>query len=122
MFFGREGQSDIIINNLKKSHFSAITGASGSGKSSLIYCGVLPALYGGFIPEAGSNWRVITFRPGSSPFDNLASAIFNAAPHISADESDYYKSVILSILKKKQPGAKRNNKAVKGAKKTRTYY
>ena len=48
LFFGREGQSEEVLNNLSKSKFAAILGASGTGKSSLIYCGLLPILYGGF--------------------------------------------------------------------------
>ena len=36
LFFGREGQVDEIVGNLKKNRFIAVVGASGSGKSSLI--------------------------------------------------------------------------------------
>ena len=54
LFFGREGQSEIIMKYLSRKRFAAVTGASGSGKSSLIYCGLIPLLYGGFIKNAGS--------------------------------------------------------------------
>jgi WD40 repeat protein len=74
LFFGREGQSETIVSYLSKSRFAAVTGASGSGKSSLIYCGVIPLLYGGFISEAGSKWQVLAARPGNSPIWNLAVA------------------------------------------------
>ena len=66
LFFGREGQCEIVLEYLAKNRFAAVTGASGSGKSSLIYCGLIPALYGGFITNAGSRWRIITTRPGNS--------------------------------------------------------
>ncbi len=75
MFFGREGQSDEILHNLSANKFSAILGASGSGKSSLIYCGLLPILYGGFLHNGRSKWRIATSRPGSSPIQNLAQSI-----------------------------------------------
>jgi WD40 repeat protein/energy-coupling factor transporter ATP-binding protein EcfA2 len=75
LFFGREGQSEVILNFLEKNKFAAITGSSGSGKSSLVYCGVVPLLYGGFIAQAGSNWRIMATRPGSTPVWNLANNI-----------------------------------------------
>lgn len=99
LFFGREGQSETILNYLSDYRFAAITGASGSGKSSLIYCGVVPLLYGGFIPEAGSNWKIITSRPGSTPVWNLASSLAkvenDSNSATSSDElTDYYYSML----------------------------
>lgn len=75
LFFGREGHSEIVLELLSKNRFVAVTGASGSGKSSLIYCGLIPVLYGGFITNAGSDWRIITARPGNSPVENLADSL-----------------------------------------------
>ncbi|MCG8409894.1 MAG: hypothetical protein MI739_01250 [Bacteroidales bacterium] len=75
LFFGREGQSEEILNKLSEERFVAVIGASGSGKSSLIYCGLVPILHGGFIGESNSEWRIIASRPGNSPIDNLAKAI-----------------------------------------------
>lgn len=75
LFFGREGQSEEVLANLKKNRFSAVLGASGSGKSSLIYCGLLPILYGGFLHNGRSKWRVITTRPGHNPIEMLAKSM-----------------------------------------------
>ncbi|MBT5404156.1 MAG: High-affnity carbon uptake protein Hat/HatR, partial [Crocinitomicaceae bacterium] len=75
LFFGREGQSEEVLENLSKNRFVGVIGSSGSGKSSLMYCGLVPILHGGFITEAGSKWRIIASRPGSAPIDNLAAAI-----------------------------------------------
>ena len=77
LFFGREGQSEIVLEYLGKNRFAAVTGASGSGKSSLIYCGLIPVLYGGFITEAGSKWKIMTTRPGNSPVENLANVLIS---------------------------------------------
>jgi hypothetical protein len=41
LFFGREGQCEIVLQYLALNRFAAVTGASGSGKSSLIYCGLI---------------------------------------------------------------------------------
>ncbi|PKP36487.1 MAG: High-affnity carbon uptake protein Hat/HatR, partial [Bacteroidetes bacterium HGW-Bacteroidetes-15] len=78
LFFGREGQSEEILENLAKNRFAAVLGASGSGKSSLIYCGLLPTLYGGFLHNGRSKWRIAISRPGSDPTANLARSIAKA--------------------------------------------
>lgn len=74
LFFGREKESEEVFSKLIKNRFITVTGASGSGKSSLVYCGVLPK-----IREMGrkesSPWRIIIFRPGNDPFESLANAI-----------------------------------------------
>lgn len=75
LFFGREGQSDALIARLQRSHFLAVVGTSGSGKSSLVRAGLLPALRGGLMAGAGSGWRIAIMRPGSDPIGNLALAL-----------------------------------------------
>ncbi len=44
LFFGREKESAEVLNKLLKNRFTTVIGASGTGKSSLIYCGVLPKI------------------------------------------------------------------------------
>ena len=74
LFFGREGESEEVLGKLLKNRFVTVIGASGSGKSSLIYCGVLPKVRN--LKENDSSvWRIISFRPGNDPFGNLADAI-----------------------------------------------
>ena len=75
LFFGRERQVDALITRLQRSHFLAILGTSGSGKSSLIRAGLLPALRGGMMKEAGYGWRIAALRPGSDPIGNLAAEL-----------------------------------------------
>jgi len=74
-FFGRDGQSDQILTKLRTARFVAVVGASGSGKSSLVAAGLLPALLSGHLASAGSRWRIATFRPGSNPIRSLAEAL-----------------------------------------------
>jgi hypothetical protein len=75
LFFGREGQSDALIARLQRSHFLAVVGTSGSGKSSLVRAGLLPAIRGGMMAGAGAGWRIAIMRPGSDPFGNLAHSL-----------------------------------------------
>lgn len=75
LFFGRSEQIDELLAELEQSRFVAVLGASGSGKSSLVKAGVLPALHGGFALRVGSHWRIATFRPGGNPIHSLARAL-----------------------------------------------
>ncbi len=78
LFFGRESQVDRMIDKLASRRFLAVVGTSGSGKSSLVNCGLRPALHRGLMASAGSAWRVAQLRPGGSPIRSLAKAL--AAP------------------------------------------
>ena len=64
IFFGREGTIAEMVDRLAPHRFLAVTGLSGSGKSSLVRTGFLNALERGLLVEAGSDWRVADFRPG----------------------------------------------------------
>ena len=75
LFFGREGQSDALLERLERSRFLAVVGTSGSGKSSLVRAGLLPGLRGGMMAGAGAGWRVAVARPGHDPLGNLARSL-----------------------------------------------
>ncbi len=75
LFFGREGQSDELLARLQRARFLAVVGTSGSGKSSLIRAGLMPALRGGMMKGAGSGWRIAVMRPGGDPMGNLAAEL-----------------------------------------------
>ena len=100
LFFGREGQSDEVLLKLSKSRFVGVIGPSGSGKSSFIYCGVLPILYGGFLTDASPNWEVVVTRPGAGPIDNLAESLLkNNKEYLDAEpEEQKIKRTIFSTL------------------------
>lgn len=102
LFFGREGQTDEVLMKLSQHRFVGIIGPSGSGKSSFIYCGALPILYGGFLTETGPNWEVVVTRPGNNPIENLGEAILEHDP--SYDTANYedrkIKRTIISTLMK----------------------
>jgi WD40 repeat protein len=75
LFFGREEQYEQMIGKLSEERFLAVVGTSGSGKSSLVRAGLLPALYGGQMMSAGPSWRVAVFRPKDDPIRELALAL-----------------------------------------------
>lgn len=102
LFFGREGQTDEVLMKLSDHRFVGVIGPSGSGKSSFVYCGVLPILFGGFMANAGPNWDVIVARPGNNPILNLAEAILEQDPeYVAANDGEKrVKRTILTTLMK----------------------
>lgn len=102
LFFGREGQVDEILLKLYNNRSVSVIGYSGSGKSSLMYCGVIPVLYGGFMTETGPHWKVIMTRPGNSPIENLtndAIAFLVKEGRIHTDDIHIHKAIIASVLR-----------------------
>ncbi|MBL7856587.1 MAG: High-affnity carbon uptake protein Hat/HatR [Cyclobacteriaceae bacterium] len=102
LFFGREGQVDEILVKLSINRFVTVLGYSGSGKSSLMSCGLIPVLYGGFMTQTGPYWDIIQARPGTSPINNLADAIvdFQVSTHrIEPEDRALHRAIINSVLR-----------------------
>lgn len=75
VFFGREKQIDQLLARLDQRRLLAVVGVSGSGKSSLVKAGLIPALETGLLASAGARWRVAEMRPGNQPLLRLAEAL-----------------------------------------------
>jgi WD40 repeat protein len=89
LFFGREGQIDEVVKKLTAHKFVAVIGTSGIGKSSFMYCGLLPILYGGFKTDSSSLWDVVIARPGTSPIKNLSDALSASDLKQQPDEENH---------------------------------
>ncbi|MFZ2285592.1 MAG: hypothetical protein WAV93_01275 [Bacteroidales bacterium] len=74
LFFGRNESTLKVVNRLKENRFVAVIGASGSGKSSLVLSGVIPALLRENA-EGKRSWSYLVFRPDRSPVDHLAAEL-----------------------------------------------
>jgi WD40 repeat protein/transcriptional regulator with XRE-family HTH domain len=87
-FYGRENLVDVIIGHLRELYAEGDTGGllfvigpSGSGKSSLLRAGVIPALRSGALGVAGSaDWPVVLFTPGAEPSQELAGQLARVSP------------------------------------------
>jgi hypothetical protein len=75
LFFGRETQVDAMVDQLAETHFLAVVGTSGSGKSSLVNCGLRPALHRGLMARAGTVWLMAQFRPGGNLMRAMADRL-----------------------------------------------
>lgn len=80
LFRGRDRAVAAVLRSLRTSPgFLALLGPSGSGKSSLIQAGVLPALASAALPGS-DRWAALTVRPGTDPYAQLEQVgLANAA-------------------------------------------
>ena len=81
-FFGRERFIDRLVARLSRAgsagRFVAVVGPSGSGKSSVVRAGLMPALRQGAAP--GSNhWFAVEMVPAAHPFEQLELALLAVA-------------------------------------------
>ena len=72
---------------MEEGRFLAIVGASGSGKSSLVRAGLLPAIDDGFLIDESSDWCFVTMRPGANPYGQLAAEMHRSFADYFADSS-----------------------------------
>ncbi len=73
-FHGRERLVATLVARIAVDRFVGVIGASGSGKSSLVRAGLLPALSGNALPGSGA-WPTCTCTPGEHPMRSLAEAL-----------------------------------------------
>jgi class 3 adenylate cyclase/WD40 repeat protein len=78
-FFGRERVVAEMVSQLAGSTLLGVVGASGSGKSSAVRAGLLPALAAGVLPGS-ADWPVAVMRPGEHPIRSLERALWSALP------------------------------------------
>jgi serine/threonine protein kinase len=91
-FFGREALTAHLLARLAPSpatreglgagdsRFLAVVGPSGSGKSSVVKAGVLPALRRGALPGS-DKWFVVEMLPGPHPLEELEIGLLRIAAH-----------------------------------------
>lgn len=81
-FFGRTAMIERVLGRLQEpvveNNFLAVIGPSGSGKSSLVKAGVLPALRHGGVPGS-ENWFYAEMVPGEVPLEELAAALLSVS-------------------------------------------
>ncbi|HEX6228215.1 MAG TPA: BTAD domain-containing putative transcriptional regulator, partial [Solirubrobacterales bacterium] len=86
-FFGRDALLARLLERMRErvegSRFLAVVGASGSGKSSVVRAGLIPALRTGALPGS-ERWFVVEMHPGAHPFEELGAALLKIAVNAPA--------------------------------------
>jgi WD40 repeat protein len=83
-FFGRDGLVDQLVERARDHRLLAVIGPSGSGKSSVVFAGLLPRLRAGALPGS-AEWRQLpSIVPGATPLESLAELV--QPPHVAAGE------------------------------------
>jgi DNA-binding SARP family transcriptional activator len=81
-FYGREALVGRLVDRLaevaRHGRLLAVVGPSGSGKSSVVRAGLVPALRRGVIPGS-ERWQIRIMYPGSDPYRELAAALDGVA-------------------------------------------
>jgi WD40 repeat protein/DNA-binding SARP family transcriptional activator len=77
-FFGRERLVAALVARLVGAPLLGVVGPSGSGKSSVVRAGLLPALTGGVLPQS-DDWPQVLIRPGEHPLRELRDGIDTVA-------------------------------------------
>ncbi|MDX1984489.1 MAG: TIR domain-containing protein, partial [Bryobacteraceae bacterium] len=80
-FFGRQRDADALAEVVRGQNLTAVVGASGAGKSSLVRAGLIPRLR----RDRETGWEVVTMVPGGRPLRSLAMAMI---PLLEPDKSE----------------------------------
>ncbi|MEW5801630.1 MAG: trypsin-like peptidase domain-containing protein [bacterium] len=68
-FFGREEVTERLREGVHRNPLTAVLGPSASGKSSVVFAGLIPSL------RREKKWLIVSMRPESRPFHALAAAL-----------------------------------------------
>jgi WD40 repeat protein/DNA-binding SARP family transcriptional activator/tRNA A-37 threonylcarbamoyl transferase component Bud32 len=90
-FFGREALVEQLLARLAQDdplcRFLAVVGPSGSGKSSVVKAGLIPALRRGALPES-DRWFIAEMLPGAHPMEELEIVLTRLATRPPANLVD----------------------------------
>ena len=95
-YFGRERLVAELVARLVGGTFLAIVGPSGSGKSSAMRAGLLPALTSGVLPGSGT-WTQRLMRPGDHPVASLRRALGVSAAGTGQGEHDALDAALAAL-------------------------
>ena len=98
-FFGRNNEIAAVVNRIRDQALLGIVGASGSGKSSIVRAGVLPAL-----KRSGENWECLVIRPGRNPIHALAEVLSPMSASLAVSKSDALAMGNLEDRVRNEPG------------------
>ena len=104
-FFGRSEVVSDLVGLLAARKLVAVIGPSGSGKSSLVHAGLIPAVRAGTL-DGAHNWVIADMFPGSYPLEELESALGRVAvedPGVLMDELENDDRGLSRVIKRILP-------------------
>lgn len=93
-FYGRDREIGELVQTLRSHSLQAVIGPSGSGKSSLVFAGLVPALRKSGRFGEGS-WLIRMLRPAEEPLKELATTLNGDLSNVKQD--------VASLLAKNSP-------------------
>lgn len=105
-FFGREALTERLVARVEETRFLAVVGPSGSGKSSVVRAGLVPALRKGALPGS-EKWHVVELVPGAYPVEELEAALLRIAvnpPASLLEQLEADERGLLRAVKRVLPG------------------
>jgi len=112
LFFGRESFVESLKQAVTTKSLTALIGSSGSGKTSVVFAGLIPQL------RKDETWLILDMRPGYKPFNALAITLLSALdPSLSVSQKlseatafaktlrdpDWDMNTIIPMLQKSNP-------------------
>ncbi|MFC2026182.1 protein kinase [Chloroflexota bacterium] len=104
-FFGRESLVKKLLDHLgakdsngSTNRFLAVVGPSGSGKSSVVQAGLIPALWHGDLPGS-EKWFAVEITPGAQPLEELEIGLMRIAAHQSGSLMDLLQRDMRGLLR-----------------------
>ena len=76
-FFGRHADVEALLNHLRRNRLLALLGPGGTGRSSILGAGLVPAVATAQL-DGSYDWRIATVHLDEAPLEELAQAIFDA--------------------------------------------
>ena len=109
VFFGREEQTQTLLEKLSAHQFISVVGQSGCGKSSLVRAGVIAQLRR--LSGQDGSWWVGAMRPADAPLQNLARALLSkslfeqeGAEPVAEDAESREFAAVLACLQRGENG------------------
>jgi hypothetical protein len=112
LFFGRERETEDLIALLRTEPLVMVAGDSGSGKSSLVKAGLVPAWRGGELALLKGErpddavWHVVQMQPRGRPFTALGEAVGEAARRLGLPLED--RTLLEDRASSREPGKVRS--------------
>ena len=91
IFFGRGQETDDLVDRINSNRFVTVVGASGSGKSSLVWAGLIPRLKANAVRSehaSSEDWLCLRFTPGGVSDDPFVALAVELKPYLRREPRD----------------------------------